>query len=132
MGPVNALFGTSRPTRQFVDRYAERFCLDVPECEVDAGDRLGCDATGALARHAIHIPVAGFEWPWILADKYGLEFFHSGDNAVRVAAIGALAVSGDAFVSAHCNVLPGTPSCVDYEGINSCDFHGKTPVCEVG
>jgi hypothetical protein len=121
--PVDELALPQRAAEQLVHRDAQRLGLDVPERELDARDGLGRDAARALPRHAVQVPVAQLDGPRVAADEDGLEVADGAHHAVGIAAVGALAVAGDAGVGADGHELPRTPAGVDDERVDLRDLH---------
>ena len=127
VGPVDALAEPERPAEELRHGDAERLGLDVPQRELDPRDRLGGDAPGALPRHAVEVPVDPLDGPGVLAEQHGLEVADRADDAVRVAAVRALSVAGEARVGADRDELPGPPPSVDDERLDPGDLQGLRP-----
>ena len=123
MRPVDLLAIASGSAKQRVDGNSKRLALDVPEGEFDAGDCLGSDATGRLPRHAVQVPVAGFDSKRVLAFEQRQEVGYRTDYREGIAAIRHLPVPGDALVGPYRAELPRTPSSVNNESIDCGDFH---------
>src|SRR5262249_29286417 len=124
VGPVDALAVAQRPPEQLVDGDAEGLGLDVPQGQLDPGDGLGGDAARALAGHAVEVPVAHLDGPRVGPHQDRPRVAGGADDAVRVAAVRALAVAGDARIGPHRHELPGPPAGVDDEGLDPGDLHG--------
>ena len=118
MRPIHLLTITHRSTEQAMHRHAERFALDVPQCQLNPCYRLGSDATWRLPRHAIHVPVARLNRARILSQEYRLEILYRANDAVRVAPVRHLAVPGQARICPDRAELPRTPTCINYERLN--------------
>ena len=123
MRPVDHLPLARRAAEQRVHRHPQRLSLDVPKRQLDPRDRLGRDAAGRLPRQAVHVPVASLDRERIAAEQDRLHVSDRADNSVRIAPVRHLAVAGDAFGSAHCDELPGSPAGVNDEGLDFGDFH---------
>src|SRR5439155_26508470 len=116
-----------RAAEELVDRDTERLRLDVPQRQLDAGDRLARDAALALPRHPVHVPVAHLDGPGIATHQDRLELAHGRHDAVRIPSVGAFAVTGQALVGTDGDELPRTPAGVDDKRLETGDLHDATP-----
>src|SRR5439155_9339615 len=113
-------------------RHPERLRLDVPERQLDAGDRLVRHAAEVLAGDAQHVPVEAPDGPRVLADQDLLVVARAAGDAKRVATVAALAPADQPIVCLDLHEGPRPPAGIAVEGLNPCDSHGPSPTrCSV-
>jgi hypothetical protein len=89
------------------DGHAERLAGDVPERELDPGDRHLRGPVGRLPRPPIHVDVVLLDGGRILPDQPLGEVLHEPDEPARDPIAPELAVAGEAVVGADRTEEPG-------------------------
>jgi hypothetical protein len=89
-----------RAPHQPPHRDAQRLAREIPQGELDPGDRLLGRAVGGLARVAVHVDVVLLDGGRVLADEAHAKVLHEADEPARDPIAAELAVAGQALVGA--------------------------------
>jgi hypothetical protein len=104
--PVDPLAVAMRPAHELVDRHAQRLAGQIPQRQLDPGDRLLGRTVGRLADGAIEIDVMLLDSRRILPDQAMTEVLHQTDQAARDPVRPELAVAGEPRVGADRAEVP--------------------------
>src|SRR5437762_7493407 len=81
-----------------MDRHAEGLAREIPQRELDAGDRLLRRAERCLATRAIHVDVVFLDRGRILADEPRAEILHESHEPARDPVAAELAVAREPVI----------------------------------
>ena len=116
-----------RAAEELVDRDAQCLPFQVEQRVLDAGDGLGHDRAGALARGAVQIPVDRLHGPRVPPHHERCEVLdHSCQPARRAVRIGDLGPADQAVVSGDLEEDPRTPPGVAEQRLEGGDFHRRS------